>query len=853
MEPERNSPYWGAIVQNNWPVISPGDWHGLETKARDGAAAIDPQEAERARRAFDERVRASHGLEPVKRDMLAQVGTPQAFVDALVAAADTYGRMSDLVYRTRNKILDIVDEATRAIGNGRAEDTDGDGDNSDEEARRVAGIIDNARRAVDERVALSLQELGPNGLPELSLIAEALGLPGPWTTGGPGHSGPPGHWGPGHPDAPGGPHTGPTGPGPGGPGPGGPGDMPLDRPNLPFPLPIQWGPDGPVGPDGRPLLPHLPGFPPGPHTPIGDPNGPSDAPPAAPPVSAGPSPVSAAPTGSAAGYAPAGPATSAGPSHADSGHGDSGHGDGPQPALDDPGPPVHGRTGTSDSAAGEHADGADPASSSTRNTVSGNVISADAANPAMPFGTPMGVVPAQTATPGTVTQAGTATSRPGPTAAAPGGPPDRARSVSAPEVKAPPPVDSKSTPGGSKVPAGSAPPPASASTAAGKPTPVRPQPPDRTGAEDRRVDAAAAPADAADGHEKLREAVGFAMIAASGPSFVVGERVNGDLVLARSLLSSLLAAAESTALGVSWAVSVMRHSGGVSAFVTSNEGRGWLPAGVFLPRELSTPWTWSVSEQAPWEGLADPARILVEFAAAWGVKSGAGLSALVSSEPIDADMLRQLGDIAAEGSVQAAPTMDYSAPASGLEDRLGLVGAPRLLDQVAGVRPERLRGRCLELAVDAHIRVAKMNAGNPATLGAPALRERILGAMQHGRPVVAEWWEELRDTDDLMAASVLPLRADVSRIAVGQLRNEDSDPRSVSGTAAVRALAFERRCNETVLLLAQDPTRQTLRDTVYAHGQIVDHPLFGRMAAAAADQAAARQRAAISTGPDRRR
>ncbi|WP_280367932.1 hypothetical protein [Nocardia wallacei] len=844
MEPEQNSPYWGAIVQNNWPAISPGDWHALETKARDGAAAIDPQEAERARRAFDERVRASHGLDPVKQDMLAQRGTPQAFVDALVAAADTYGRLSDLVYRTRNKILDIVDEATRAIGNGRAEDTDGDGDNSDEETRRVAGIIDTARRAVDERVSLSLQEIGPNGLPELSLMAEALGLPGPWTHGSPGHY-PPGHWDPGHPGAPGGPHTGPTGPGPGGPGPGGPGDPLPGGPNYPFPLPVHWGPDGPMGPDG---LPQLPGFPQGPHSPTGDPAGPSDVPPGAPPVTAGTGPVSTAPSGSAPGYAPAGPVTAGGPAHAD-----GGHSEGPQSALDEPGPAAHGRPGTHDSTAGENADGPDAGVTSTRNAMSDNAGPADAANPSLPFGTPMGVAPAQATTPGTTSQAGTSTSRPGPVSATPAGPPDRARSVSAPEVKAPPPVDSKTPAGSPKITAGSGPPPSSASAAAGKPTPVRPQPPDKTGVEDRPVAAGEVPADASDGHEKLREAVGFAMIAASGPSFVVGERVNGDLVLARSLLSSLLAAAETSALGVSWAVSVMRNSGGVSAFVTSNEGRGWLPAGVYLPRELSTPWTWSVSEQAPWEGLADPARILVEFAAAWGVKSGAALSALVSSAPIDADMLRQLGDIAAEGSVEAAPTMDYTVPASGLEDRLGLVGAPRLLDQVSGVRPERLRGRCLELAVDAHVRVGKMNAGNPGTLGAPALRERILGAMQHGREVSAEWWEELRDVDDLMAASVLPLRADVSRIAVGQLRNEESDPRSASGTATVRALAFERRCNEAVLLLAADPTRQTLRDTVYAHGQIVDHPLFGRMAAAAADQAAARQRSTISTGPDRRR
>ncbi|WP_217998111.1 hypothetical protein, partial [Nocardia paucivorans] len=54
----------------------------------------------------------------------------------------------------------------------------------------------------------------------------------------------------------------------------------------------------------------------------------------------------------------------------------------------------------------------------------------------------------------------------------------------------------------------------------------------------------------------------------------------------------------------------------------SNEGRGWLPTDLYLPREVTTPWMWSVAEGAAWEGVADPARILAEFALAWGAKSG---------------------------------------------------------------------------------------------------------------------------------------------------------------------------------------------------------------------------------------
>ncbi|MBF6175654.1 hypothetical protein [Nocardia blacklockiae] len=844
MPPEQHSPYWGAIVQNNWPVISPADWHALETKVRDGAAAIDPQEAERARRAFDDRVRASRGLDPIKEDMLAQRGTPQAFVDALVAAADTYGRMSDLVYRTRNKILDIVDEATRAIGGKQAEDTDGDGDNSDEERRRVGGIIANARRAVEERVAASLQEIGPGGLPELSAIADVLGLPGPWAQG-PGHHAPPGHWDPRHPHGHGGPHAGP----PGGPGPGmgpWPGGFPPGMPG--FPTPIGWGPEGPEWPDG--LRPELPDFSDPADLPTEDRTDTPDTLPSASPVGGGPGPVSAtpAPGYAPAGAAPVGSAPVAGPAQVGTDRIDA-----PGSAGEDQGVAAPGRAGTHDPTGADDAAtiGSRSDNAATQEFSHSGTGSSDAANAGVPFGAPMGVVPAQATTPGSVSQSGTSTARGVSAAGTVGAAPDRARAVSAPEVKAPPPTDSK--PGAAaKVIAGSGPPPSTPGgpttpNTPGKLPPARPLAPDKPG--DKPPADTGAAASGAE-HETLRDAVGTAMIAAAGPAFVVGERVNGDLVLARSLLSSLLAATGSTAVGVAWSVSVMRHSGGVSAFVTSNEGRGWLPAGVFLPRELSTPWMWSVSEQAPWEGIADPARIMAEFAAAWGVKSGAVLTALVSSAALDAALLRQLGDVAAEGEVEAAATMNFAVPSSGSEDRLGLVSAPQLLERTAGVRPERIRGRCLELAVDAHVRVGKLNAGNPATLGAPALRERILVAMQQGKPVPEEWWEELRDVDDLMAATVLPLRADLSRIALGQLRNEGP---GAAGAAAVRALAFERRCSEAVLLLAGEASRQCLRDTVYAHGQIIDHPHFGQPVANAADQASTPRRSAISAGPERRR
>lgn len=312
------------------------------------------------------------------------------------------------------------------------------------------------------------------------------------------------------------------------------------------------------------------------------------------------------------------------------------------------------------------------------------------------------------------------------------------------------------------------------------------------------------------------------------PAYVVGDAVNDDLVLAKTLLSSVLAAAES-AMGTAWAVAVMRGPAGAGLFITSNEGRGWLPAGVFLPREVSTPWLWdemlgSDGTGSPWEGVSDPARVLVEFGLAWGPKANAKLSALVSSGPIDPGLRSRLSDVAMAGLVGPAYDVDLRELTPGMTDRLGLSGSIPALEHVAQVPDSQVRARCVELAADAHAQVGR-SVTAPSAASATALRQRILAAVQSGRPVSRELWDELRDADDLLAAEMLSRRVDVGRVDLGELRldNEVSD---------LRAIVFERRCNELVLLLEGESTRQSLRDAVYAHEQIVEHPLFVAVPAA---------------------
>ncbi|WP_036509601.1 hypothetical protein [Nocardia aobensis] len=863
MNPERESPYWKAIVRDNWPEISPRAWGRLEALAREGAEALDPAEADRMRRAFDDRVRSSASLQPIKDELLAQQGTLRGFVDALVAAADTFGQMSSLVDRTRDRILNAVDGALRKIRAARAaaaaarekeEEAGGDGSEADARLQRdIRRILAEARAEVDDIAAAALREVGPQGLPELAAIAAALGQPGPWRGGQEGSDGPGG-----------GPRY--RSPRAGSDGPGGPGTHGVR--SLPRGLPPSGGPFVPhlpslqdlrdlLRPNGQLPMSRLPGWdvvspdhaePSAGHAPA-----PDDGTPAGPAVQVQPG------SGPAPQAAPVGGGRAIGPMSAPQADG------GPpaaqvvapeHPAMDAP-PSAHSDTSAAQTVSHHDSDGGDsPAGDSRAGTgdsgderrtgesgapdvaIGSGRRTDDTAGADGPpsWGVAAGVAAQMSMF--TPQQPGFAPDRsPGANAPAAAGPtadpratsaPDYRNSVAAPRVTPAPGGPTGSVPGVS-APGVTAPP------ATG---PAKGHPPGRHTGEagagahkatgDHKSPGAHEPGSGkeettAGSGDLVRDAVGAAMAAAAAPTFMLGKRVDGDLVLARSLLASLLAAGGPPAVGIEWAVSIMRHDGGVSAFVTSNDGRGWLPPGVFLPRELSTPWVWSVAEGPAWEGLADPARVLAEFALSWGRRTGARLSALVSSAPFDELLARQLGEVALEGSVEPGVTMDFSTPAPGLADRLELVTAPPVLERVAAIPADRIGSRGLDFAYDAHQRLAVSGPDPFASLGAAELRQRIMQTILQGGPVQAQWWEQLFDADQLLAASMLPLLADVSRVPLGELRSEHSTGRSATDSATLRLSVAQRRCNEMVLLMSGEPSRQRLRDIVYAHGQVAEY------------------------------
>ncbi|WP_331723072.1 hypothetical protein [Nocardia sp. NBC_00511] len=838
MSPQHDHPNWQAIVGDNWPSIEPGSWNGLGSAARAGASGVDVAGYAQARRGFDERVRVSDGLSPARDAMAAEQVRLNRFEGALNVAADVFDQMADLVRRTRNRILDIADDAEARIRavQGRSDD----GSSPKEKTADIVAIINAAKDEVDQVISDARHAVGPSGFPSLADIADLTGRPNP---GGNGTQPIPFHPSAGH-NSSGGRRSGP----------------PLRQTGLlgagfdPNSIVSQreWAsPHGTVdamgalghGRDGSPRLN------------VSETAGDAGSVPA---PSGGPGIVTSGSDGhgwqtewpradSAAPWYPGGAAEGVTSPSSDLLQPDPGTvGGGPMP--DSPGSAAESNPGDAG-----YPSGVDP-HTSTLDTASpsGGGGSARWDPDTGGDGTPTPIVPSDAQSfPGpspigpVLPSIGAADIRPAPVR--PGR--EDTQEPDSPSMRsirqfgpAEPPTDTTSArvsnpvprvaaPGGAGRPANSPVGP-TASTAATSAHGAEHHSrrghgrPDRRAESDPRVVVGTGPGGSDASADSIVSAVGAAMAMAAGPGFTAGRTVDGELVLARTLLRSILAVVDDSPLGPAWSVAVLRHARGLSAFVTSNEGRGWVPSGLYLPREVATPWVWEVARESTWEGLADPARVLVEFALAWGAGSDASLAALVSSRPIDSSIRRAFPDLPMAEAVTAARELDFSTPAPGRRDRLEMTAAPRLLERVAAVREEAIARTRLDLAQDAHRRVTTTPAaGSVDEFGAVAARVRLLHTLLRRRPVPTEWWDELSDTSDLLAAMMLPLQLNTSSIPVGELRID----RLSAELGRLRALTFERRCNELVLLLATEPDRVSLRDAVYVHGQIADHPALAEV------------------------
>ncbi|GEM31319.1 hypothetical protein NN3_23260 [Nocardia neocaledoniensis NBRC 108232] len=334
-----------------------------------------------------------------------------------------------------------------------------------------------------------------------------------------------------------------------------------------------------------------------------------------------------------------------------------------------------------------------------------------------------------------------------------------------------------------------------------------------------RAETRTPPESADSGNRALREVVGSAMAAAAPPAFELGRRVDGDLALAQTLLGRVLLASQDT-IGVDTAVAILRSQGGVSAFVTTNEGRGWLPRGLSVPHAMSSPWLWDIPEADAWEGLADPARVLAEFGIAWGRRIGAATTAIASTTEVSAELGRQLPDTAISGTECLAPEA-VQPMGTGFVDRLGIAGSPELNEKADTTPVSAIASRRLQLVVSGHDKVRDAGLGWAESFDSAEVRRQILTTIRGNQTVDADCWHQLREADELVAASVLMIRREVNGVALGDLRPANRNDATLK---ALRGMGFERRCNELVLELENNPTRQSLRETFYSYAQIFTHP-----------------------------
>lgn len=287
---------------------------------------------------------------------------------------------------------------------------------------------------------------------------------------------------------------------------------------------------------------------------------------------------------------------------------------------------------------------------------------------------------------------------------------------------------------------------------------------------------------------------------------------SSDLKAARTLLSAVLHAASAMAPTVEWSVAALRSPVGMALFLTTNEGRGWLPPGLYLPRNVSMPWRRDDavgvrdSDRATWEHHPDPARILVEFARIWGPIANARLTALASSTRIDPALREDISGAESAERVEPEGVLNLRGPGPHTIDRLGFAGSADALAEAAGVPRASRAAKGIQLCVDAHNRVRRAGATPVAAVPVEQLRERILALLEAAEPVPEQWWAELRHADSALAEAI---------------RSHWSVDRD-----AVRALVFQRRCTELVLLLDGEPGYRRLRDQLYAYEQIVKHPAF---------------------------
>jgi hypothetical protein len=273
---------------------------------------------------------------------------------------------------------------------------------------------------------------------------------------------------------------------------------------------------------------------------------------------------------------------------------------------------------------------------------------------------------------------------------------------------------------------------------------------------------------------------------------------NDDLSRVQTVVEAAGGAAE-----VGWAAAVVVMDEQRHLVVTSDRGRGWMSAGAVLPAEAVSPWSHPLS--ARWVGIRDPARVIVEYAAAAGGQIAALASTHSSAPPLAAGVPWAF----AGGTVQAHPELLGGLVITRFELQ---VPAKRRSQVAEIVDPVEQRQRALWVAVDAEARVGALGGSRSAVLAELAAHPGRVGDLRWVNSLdwgaVEAGYRDLRERE--RAA-----RVDVRDVAVGAV-----DTRGAGSVEFARALAAE-----AVLALRHPVALSALQDAVYAWTRLLEMSL----------------------------
>jgi len=287
------------------------------------------------------------------------------------------------------------------------------------------------------------------------------------------------------------------------------------------------------------------------------------------------------------------------------------------------------------------------------------------------------------------------------------------------------------------------------------------------------------------------------VVPTSGLESPVAPIFNEDLARVRAVVEAAGGAAE-----VHWAAGVVVVGSQRQLVVTSDRGRSWMPAGAVLPFDVVMPWSHPSSSK--WEGLRDPARVVVEYAAA----SGGRLTALASTHSSAPAVAAGVPWVFADGSHTAHPELVGGQMVTRFE--LQICESRRAAVKGIG-DPVDQRQRALWVAFDADSRAGS----SPVRLGILSELRAHPGRMEDQRWLSRLPWDELADQYREICVMERSERVDVRDVEIGAL--------DVGGGRG-RSLLAQAYADETVLALRNPLPEKALRDAVYSWNMLVDLP-----------------------------